>query len=63
MVIEIHSPWHGKMCHLDSWKALHRFVVRWEREGGEFIQASWVYCNGRPMKSWEAIRTQMRRHD
>ena len=51
MVIEIHSPWHGKMCHLDSWKALHRFVVRWEREGGEFIQASWVYCNGRPMKS------------
>jgi|DEB0MinimDraft_6_1074348.scaffolds.fasta_scaffold00103_29 hypothetical protein len=62
MVIEIHTPWHGKLCHLSSWKAFRGFMIKWEMDRGEFIQASWVYCNGRPMRSWEAIRIEMKRH-
>ena len=55
LVIEIHHPHKGKLCHLSSYKALFKFVDNWKRDCEEDVYADWVSVNGLVFLGWDEI--------
>ena len=53
--IEVLNPYQGKVCHLTSFKTFIQWYVRWLKSGGEQLRAEWVFCDGKPMRSWRQI--------